>query len=100
MILLYSQVLFLTEMATRKSSNVEDKNKSDKEVPNKDKKIHTCVLCKKQLARNDSLDCHLRLHSGVMPFHCLYCKREFSTNTTLTIHLRIHTGKKPYTCTI
>jgi KRAB domain-containing zinc finger protein len=65
--------------------------------------LPVCVLsdiCDKGFCRNDSLQKHIRIHTGDKHCKCDICGRVFSQNDSLQKHIRTHTGDKPYKCDI
>ncbi|XP_045181677.1 sal-like protein 1 isoform X25 [Mercenaria mercenaria] len=54
------------------------------------RKMHTCVLCGKQMTTSYSLRMHMRLHSGDLPFECEQCHKRFNTKWNLKTHSITH----------
>lgn len=62
-------------------------------------KAHTCCYCGKRFGRADLLKSHKRTHTGERPYSCNLCSKTYPHPSQLRIHKRIHTGEKPYSCT-
>ena len=41
---------------------------------------------------------HMKIHTGVKPFHCTLCPFKSARQIDRTRHLRTHTGEKPFEC--
>lgn len=59
---------------------------------------HVCPYCDRFFRLRQTLQQHIRIHTGEKPFECPQCNRAFAVKDYLTKHLRIHTGEKPYEC--
>ena len=64
------------------------------------KKPHSCSLCNKSFAENDTMIIHMQTHTKEKPFTCILCSKSFSLKSNLTRHMRIHTGEKPFSSMI
>jgi len=60
--------------------------------------IHQCKDCNKSFSQRSSLTRHLKIHSGEKPHQCNQCDTAFFRKSSLLNHLRKHTGEKPYHC--
>ncbi|XP_047736362.1 transcription factor Sp8-like [Hyalella azteca] len=60
--------------------------------------LHQCPSCSYTTSRTDSMEIHLRTHSGEKPFACVYCSYRTARKWSLSVHLKTHTGEKPYHC--
>ncbi|XP_034126306.1 zinc finger protein 525-like isoform X2 [Drosophila guanche] len=72
-----------------------------------DEKIHRdkdlvlrfkCPQCPKSYMRKNSLQYHIRMHSGDRPYKCSFCLKSFPQKFRLDSHTRTHTGDRPYHC--
>ncbi|XP_037951552.1 zinc finger protein 614-like isoform X3 [Teleopsis dalmanni] len=62
-------------------------------------KSFTCTDCNQCFTRKQGLDIHIRRHNGVKPYNCSECDKSFAIKRELNQHMRRHTGEKPYICT-
>ncbi|KAK6635362.1 hypothetical protein RUM44_000613 [Polyplax serrata] len=55
----------------------------DKVLPKK----YTCDICQKSMVRKESLEAHMKEHTGELNYQCKDCYKKFATNTGLNIHI-------------
>ncbi|XP_073319153.1 uncharacterized protein [Pagrus major] len=60
----------------------------------------SCSVCKKTFHCRRYVVSHMRTHTGEKPFSCSVCDTRFAKSSTLKAHLRVHTGEKPFTCSV
>ncbi|XP_071060567.1 zinc finger protein 391-like [Pseudochaenichthys georgianus] len=63
-------------------------------------KPHSCSVCEKSFSRSEHLKEHLKIHTGEKPHSCSVCEKSFSRSEHLKEHMRIHTGEKPHSCSV
>ena len=62
-------------------------------------KPFACHLCNFRVNKVQSLQTHMRIHTGEKPFACHLCTYRSNQAGNLKGHLRrIHTGEKPFAC--
>lgn len=54
--------------------------------------------CDKRFAAKETLNRHLRIHSGDKPHSCQFCGKCFIQASQLRAHIFHHTGENAYTC--
>ncbi|XP_020359966.1 gastrula zinc finger protein XlCGF57.1 [Oncorhynchus kisutch] len=61
-------------------------------------KPYACKECGKRFSESGSLRKHLLIHSGVKAFKCQECGKDFARMKGLRSHMTTHSGKKQYSC--
>lgn len=61
---------------------------------------YNCPQCFKNFSSSSTLNCHLSIHTGELPFECEYCGKRFRTRGQVTVHHRTHTGERPFVCQV
>lgn len=56
---------------------------TDHSIPKK----YTCEICHKQMVKQESLEAHMKEHTGELNYKCSVCHKRFATNTGLNIHV-------------
>lgn len=50
-------------------------------------KNYTCGICQKGMVKKESLEAHMKEHTGELNYKCNDCHKKFATNTGLNIHI-------------
>ncbi|KAI1696121.1 c2H2-type zinc-finger domain-containing protein [Ditylenchus destructor] len=74
--------------------------RSNPKKTNGTEKLHKCDHCSYASARKDTVDSHMRTHTGEKPFKCDHCSYSCAYKSSLNNHVRTHTGEKPYKCDV
>nr|CAD7444067.1 unnamed protein product [Timema bartmani] len=88
-------------LAHRKKHTQEEVEQSLRQKVGDDLEEHAfkCKVCGKFLAKKDTLEIHMRSHSGEKLFGCLVCGKRLSNKGSLNYHMRaFHTGERPHSC--
>ncbi|KAK1895332.1 Zinc finger protein 436 [Dissostichus eleginoides] len=59
-----------------------------------------CPECGKMIGTPQSLEDHMRTHTGDRPYVCKDCGRRFVERSGWRQHMKIHLGEKPYKCQV
>ena len=51
---------------------------------------HVCNTCKKAFATQQTLNNHIKLHTGDLNYQCGVCSKSFVSNSVLGNHLKTH----------
>uniref|UniRef100_A0A3B3U484 C2H2-type domain-containing protein n=1 Tax=Poecilia latipinna TaxID=48699 RepID=A0A3B3U484_9TELE len=90
--------------AQKSRGQCDDEEKMIKDKKNdkvkKCEKPFSCVTCRRSFNRKNSLNIHIRTHTGEKPFLCPRCGRNFTSKSSLNGHVRSQTGEEPFTCKI
>nr|CAD7397039.1 unnamed protein product [Timema poppensis] len=88
-------------LAHRKKHTQEEVEQSLRQKVGDDLEEHAfkCKVCGKFLAKKDTLEIHMRSHSGEKLFGCSVCGKRLSNKGSLNYHMRaFHTGERPHSC--
>lgn len=53
---------------------------------------YICKICAKELKKSNSMEDHIRTHTGEKPYKCSECNKCFSQSVSLNLHMRIHSS--------
>ncbi|KAK2892538.1 hypothetical protein Q8A67_012526 [Cirrhinus molitorella] len=82
---------FMTaENSIRTETNSVQKAESNKNF--------SCHQCGKNFRLKESLNAHMKIHTGVKPFKCQQCGKCFVRKGNFKNHMDAHNEKKPFTC--
>lgn len=82
------------EKAYRQSFLLKDHLRSHR------KEKYICNECGKELSSYNTLNVHMKYHSGVKNYRCHLCDSNFTLSGHLKEHLKIHTDEKLFPCLI
>ena len=105
------------------STNLQNEEKTIRDVSSKENKIHKCKICNKSFGRKDHLNCHFRNvhnkernqvvacaasrqpehspHSELRKFACPICDKKFLKKQYIGAHIRdVHDKERKHICTI
>jgi len=54
--------------------------------------------CNHGFGRKFSLNRHIKIHTGHMPYLCEQCGKKFREKSSRQRHIQAHSGKKPFSC--
>lgn len=57
------------------------------------------LQCDGRFSAKETLNRHVKVHTGERPHKCTYCPKSFIQSTQLRAHMFHHTGENAFTCT-
>lgn len=75
---------------TTNKNRLDDISPKTREMFNEQDNKYICKICGKELRKTNSLEDHIRLHTGETPYKCKECGKSFSQAVSLNLHMRVH----------
>lgn len=71
---------------------IEESQNSAKDLFVEQDNKYVCKICGKELKKSNSIEDHIRTHTGEKPYKCSECNKCFSQAVSLNLHMRVHSA--------